>query len=1016
MKKTLSPAAFRAAKPDTSKRRRSSIVAAPESRKHQLQTSWATRIVDDSIASAFLDATSMGQLEDCQALLQRCAKDHDDVDKSRCALVNITCSSGESVLMLACHYEYPNIVKLLLKHGADPCFRVTSGTDEWTPLQAAMRTSRPFIIRLVTEAYLRQEYMAKGLFLSARELGSLFKTSAERLVASRVLVDVYASQSAEELTIGITADFLTKPSQTLHDVLKTAASTERKAMRLRAIEPFTADELSASSVRLQLAAAACLHSIGTLKDGLGRFECDEILASPRGRDALMTALRFRCRVFVAQPEVQSFMDREWRGKLLNCTNDASLNLGDRALSAVYFALAWVINITFIPLVAILPQMETILYDGLWALDHQHRRLVQGSNSARRHYFTYLDFFLFRLPCFKFWTRLLTNIVAAVLITSLEVGHANTPGITEADALATTSFHSFMLLWAFAGLMGEIQQAAPSRKSLYNEIKSLYRSDVPSIYRADVFNLADMACWILLLLALALETSQAHIAAAASSLASIASWYRLLRVFTLSSTLGPLVLMFVKMLGDVAKLCVRLTPHSEHTVGAPHHPTLRTPNLRARTHRPHSRSPMARVDALPFPFTRSRSLVIMLFVVFMFTSGIYVLLNANGGGAMADEDLPSECSNFYSMRGRLDRWEHLFFVVVNSALHGDMYTHIPCMMRVLPEHWALIWMYTFTFNILAIVLLLNMLIAMMAKTFDNVWEASEVNHQFLFARLVKSQQTRPPEPAPLTLLRAPVLFLAFALIALAAVIPRTWRIYVCISKARERVLAGFEYSSFLNIAKELEAKQKEHAQTEESESKKASKNAAAGYRQETRVNRHGSESLTKLFFKGSKQAAAANLSLSGEYIGTTFSGRNTFEAWRASWTKADLNDFAADFIASHQDDVAQETRWRSKMVMRIGEMFEQLEKRVNRRFDALADTDGDAKKQLEKQADPGHGAKMLRSYIAMAMSEESKNKSHATSTSVRLSTSESLGFDGQLVQRAVEAEAAPASSMPSWLSA
>ena len=60
--------------------------------------------------------------------------------------------------------------------------------------------------------------------------------------------------------------------------------------------------------------------------------------------------------------------------------------------------------------------------------------------------------------------------------------------------------------------------------------------------------------------------------------------------------------------------------------------------------------------------------------------------------------------------------------------------------------------------------------------------------------------------------------------------------------------------------------------------------------------------------------------------------------------------------------------------------------------------------------------MLRSYIAMAMSEESKNKSHATSTSVRLSTSESLGFDGQLVQRAVEAEAAPASSMPSWLSA
>ena len=52
-----------------------------------------------------------------------------------------------------------------------------------------------------------------------------------------------------------------------------------------------------------------------------------------------------------------------------------------------------------------------------------------------------------------------------------------------------------------------------------------------------------------------------------------------------------------------------------------------------------------------------------------------------------------------------------------------------------------------FYVVSGLLLLNMLIAMMAKTFDNVWEASEVNHQFLFARQFVNQLSRAPEPPP-----------------------------------------------------------------------------------------------------------------------------------------------------------------------------------------------------------------------------------------------------------------------------
>ena len=61
-----------------------------------------------------------------------------------------------------------------------------------------------------------------------------------------------------------------------------AAATERKAWSLASTDPFTADELTASSSRLQLAAAGCLSAIGSQKDGLLRFEVDEIFRSPRG--------------------------------------------------------------------------------------------------------------------------------------------------------------------------------------------------------------------------------------------------------------------------------------------------------------------------------------------------------------------------------------------------------------------------------------------------------------------------------------------------------------------------------------------------------------------------------------------------------------------------------------------------------------------------------------------------------------------------------------------------------------
>ena len=53
-----------------------------------------------------------------------------------------------------------------------------------------------------------------------------------------------------------------------------------------------------------------------------------------------------------------------------------------------------------------------------------------------------------------------------------------------------------------------------------------------------------------------------------------------------------------------------------------------------------------------------------------------------------------------------------------------------------------------------VLLINMLIAMMAKTFDHVWEAQELNYQFLLAQTVLTWRSQPTNPPPFNVLRIP----------------------------------------------------------------------------------------------------------------------------------------------------------------------------------------------------------------------------------------------------------------------
>ena len=90
--------------------------------------------------------------------------------------------------------------------------------------------------------------------------------------------------------------------------------------------------------------------------------CDELLRSPLGHMALSEALRLNCQIFVAQPEVQAYVRREWRGALLAAALNGKRGLSVQLFCALLYGAAFVCNLLLLPLVTALPCVEGILYE------------------------------------------------------------------------------------------------------------------------------------------------------------------------------------------------------------------------------------------------------------------------------------------------------------------------------------------------------------------------------------------------------------------------------------------------------------------------------------------------------------------------------------------------------------------------------------------------------------------------------------------------------------------------------
>jgi len=149
----------------------------------------------------------------------------------------------------------------------------------------------------------------------------------------------------------------------------------------------------------------------------------------------------------------------------------------------------------------------------------------------------------------------------------------------------------------------------------------------------------------------------------------------------------------------------------------------------------------------------------------------------------------------------------------------------------------------------------MLIAMMAKTFDNVWDMQALNHQFMFAQNVATWHDAEPCPPPASGLRLVSQIVVF--------------------------LYGFC------------------------------------------AEKTGGLTKGRLSSSASKRNAA--LHAIPDYSGTEVNGRNSWKVWRNYHPPTELAGAIDAYLQAHEDDVAQEDRWRVKLMKRMAMQYNTLKR-------------------------------------------------------------------------------------------
>ena len=596
---------------------------------------------------------------------------------------------GKTALMWASVHGHTEVVRLLLGKGAAVDEK---DEDGGTALTLASVEGLTEVVKLL---------LGKGAAVDVKN-----KDGETALPAFVTFDEDQLGRMAATLVqcqlLGRGSDALLATATAVLQLVRLAGFAREHALELRSSDPNSADDHQVLFGRLQLAAAACVQND---ESGKARFPglVQDLLRTDAGRKALEHAVQIEAKELLAQPVVQGYIKVAWRGDLVNLGCEWALPL-----------LMLLPNLLFLlPLVALVPNLEPWL-----------------AKKLGYHY-------LLRLPVVKFGLECATDLALALALTLIPATH-----------LATAPGAPLLLVWVGSELLWEACQVMASSSDATSRLARLY--DRLTAYWSDGINRLDAAALIFSFAALiaSLSSTGDNGDTTATSLRVVAVfllWSRLLRVLLISPRFGPYVMMFFRMLfGDLVSF-----------------------------------------------------LVLLVFLLFAFTASWTVLLEpepellaqqvGDGQNWRWTKSFAAhlETTGCADELGGLDVFSTLRTLVEGALTGNDFFECARSSTKAPGAAWAI----SLLFVTLTSVLLLNMLIAMcaalrsrrtakiplashyscrfgrsplhvvcaahrMAKTFDNISEASATNYLFLFSQRTLALQNEPPTPPPLNALGLP----------------------------------------------------------------------------------------------------------------------------------------------------------------------------------------------------------------------------------------------------------------------
>lgn len=519
-----------------------------------------------------------------------------------------------------------------------------------------------------------------------------------------------AGAGAAEERVGVAADAFALLMSAARVASTSAAAAEQNA-------PAASEQMRQLVERLQVATAAMLKV--AREDQFARergisdrfasqqlFRCtfsDALLNSETGRDALALALDVKASTLLRlQPELRMWIMRTWRG------GHAQLR---RELLSREFVPSLIAQLVLLLVAA--------LYPPAW---RWWRRLERQLHLGRA---TSDDLPpLLGTPAAKFWVAASFELALAIVVTIVPSSMLAAPAGTAAHILAPS-----LIAWVGCALVWEVKQMVTEGIDRYTgtvavwwELRKVAKASLLG-YLSDPINLIDglsLSLTLAGLLAAYTDPRERDGYAYAGQFGSIALavgslllWLRFLRVLLVTHTFGGFILMVLHMLvADVM-----------------------------------------------------RYLVLLLVFVFAYTAAVTKMFEPPGvgqpgvlsatGGIFSQFDPPLEWvannhGTFPSCDVQFASWPRAWQLLWDGAFRQEGY--FDCVGVSTKPVQGMVLMYTY--HTIVSLLLLNMLIAMMSKTYDAISTEAETNYNLRFAQTALSYDKLPVAPPPLYVLSLP----------------------------------------------------------------------------------------------------------------------------------------------------------------------------------------------------------------------------------------------------------------------